>query len=108
MSRPVVKSAAQIAAEKAANPSGRRAPPKRTHYRVGNCLKDLREKQGLSRADVENGSGVGSQTVASAESGGDVTISRAMRLAAFYERKIEDIWDGSEEPIAEAAAAAAS
>lgn len=99
MSRPSIRTADEIAKEKAASPSGKRNPPRRTHYKVGNVLADLRDKAGLSLSDVENGSGVGSQTVASAENGGDVSISRAMRLAAFYGRKVDEVWDGTEEVV---------
>lgn len=96
MSRPVIRTAAEIASEKAQNPSGRRSPTKRTHYNVGNCLKKLREDMKLSLADVANGCGVGSQTISAAEDGGDITVSRAMRLSAFYDRKFDEIWDGTE------------
>lgn len=90
----VKKTAAQIAAEKAANPKGKREVPLRPHYVVPNKLKELREAAKLSLGDVEAGSGVGSQTVASAEAGGDVSLSRAMALAAFWELPINEIWTG--------------
>lgn len=99
MSRPTIKTAEEVAKSKAANPSGRRAPPRRTHYKVGNCLADLRAKAGLSLADVEDGCGVGSQTIKSAEDGGDISMSRALRLSAFYGRSVNDIWDGTEEVV---------
>lgn len=88
------KTAAQIKAEKEANPKGKRAVPLRPHYVVPNKLKELRDAAGLSLGDVEHGSGVGSQTVASAEDGGDISLSRALALAAFWEMKINDIWTG--------------
>jgi DNA-binding XRE family transcriptional regulator len=99
------KTAAQIKAEKEANPKGKRAVPLRPHYVVPNKLKELRTAAGLSLGDVEAGSGVGSQTVASAEDGGDISLSRAMCLAAFWEQPIAEIWTGEvQEKAAEAAA----
>jgi DNA-binding XRE family transcriptional regulator len=90
----VKKTAAQIKAEKEANPKGKREVPLRPHYVVPNKLKELRDTAGLSLGDVESGSGVGSQTVASAEAGGDVSLSRAMALACFWELSINEIWTG--------------
>jgi predicted transcriptional regulator len=94
MGGPVKKTAAQIKAEKEANPKGKRAVPLRPHYVVPNCLAKLRSDAGLSLGDVESGSGVGSQTVSSAEEGGDISLSRAMALAAFWEQSIGEIWTG--------------
>lgn len=90
----VKKTAAQIAAEKAANPKGKREVPLRPHYVVPNKLADLRKKAGLSLGDIEAGCGVGSQTARSAEEGGDISLSRAMALAQFWEMSISDIWTG--------------
>lgn len=90
----VKKTAAEIKAEKEANPKGKRAAAARTHYECPNQLKKLREDAKLSFGDVASGSGVGAQTISSAEDGSDISLSRALALAAFWEMTVEEIWDG--------------
>jgi DNA-binding XRE family transcriptional regulator len=89
-----MKTASQLAAEKAANPTGKRAAPQRRHFNCPNKLAELREKSGLSLGDVEKSTGVGSQTISAAEKGGDVSISRALTLAKFWEMPLTDIYTG--------------
>lgn len=91
----IKKTAAELAKEKAANPTGKRNVNRNIkHYTIQNCLKECREANKLSLGDVQACTGVGAQTVSGAEEGGDIGLSRALMLAAFYEKKVEEIWTG--------------
>ena len=55
-------------------------------------LTAARTSAGLSVRDVAKQCGVSSATQSRVERGGLPDIATALRLAAFYEKRVEDIW----------------
>lgn len=55
-------------------------------------LKKVREELGLTQRDVSTGSGINNATVCDAELGFEVTLSTALKLAAFFGKSIESLW----------------
>jgi hypothetical protein len=60
--------------------------------KVFDCyLKEIRLDMFLTLADVSK-SGVDMATIARAEGGAEIKLSNAIRLAAFFQRPVEQIW----------------
>ena len=55
-------------------------------------LQKLRNSLKLTQAEVADAIGVSRPHIANAESGFNVTLSTALRLAKFYGKSVEDIW----------------
>ena len=60
---------------------------------MNNSIKQLREQMGLSQADLGNSVDVSRQTINSIENGKfDPSLPLAMKIAKFFNSKIEDIF----------------
>lgn len=82
-------------AEKLAKEKKKRPQPKRAERQIPpfNCiLKQLRTSVGLSLRDVEKATGVNNVTLWKLEYGYDACLTTAMKLAAFYGMRVDDIW----------------
>jgi transcriptional regulator with XRE-family HTH domain len=66
--------------------TSRKAPCLKTN------LRELRKARGLALRDVEREVGVSLVTVMYAEQGRGVNLETALRLARFYGRTVEEIW----------------
>ncbi len=61
-----------------------------------NILRKLRESLGLTQRDVSVGSGTNNATIADSESGFEMTLTTALKLAKFYGKSIEELWTPKE------------
>lgn len=57
-------------------------------------LREFRHRRGLTQAEVAERSGVSVAAVWAAERGADVSLTTAVKLAAFYDTPIERLWTG--------------
>lgn len=58
-----------------------------------NCLlKKLRIVMNLTQRVVASGTGLNRATIHQAENGCEVTLSHAYRLAAYFGRRVDEIW----------------
>lgn len=82
------------AAKKVKNPVtwGSRRAARRKTIHPRNVLCAIREGLGLTQRDVSSGSGVNNATVADAEAGFEVSLTTAIKLAAFFGKPIEELW----------------
>ncbi len=65
-----------------------RRPPK---YRCR--ILELRNALGLTQRDVAEGCGVEGPTIHEAEHGRELTLAVALRIAAFFGKPVEEIWE---------------
>jgi len=73
-------------------PYGSRRLARRPRVFPKNILRQTREAHNLTQRDVSTGSGVNIATVADAEVGFQVNLTTALKLAAFYGKSIEELW----------------
>lgn len=59
---------------------------------VHNQLRELRQKRGLTLAKVADQAKLSVPTVARAELGHELSLTNALKLAAFYKQSIEQLW----------------
>jgi DNA-binding XRE family transcriptional regulator len=80
-------------AEKLAQERGRK-PVSNGKYPLPNKLRDIRSAIGLTIDDVAIAvGGITAPALSNYEAGMGIPLIKAMRLASFFGKKIEEIWD---------------
>ncbi|WP_213571462.1 helix-turn-helix domain-containing protein [Rhodococcus sp. USK13] len=72
---------------------------KGTKSRIGNVIRELRSKHGLSRHQLANLTGTHAQTIGSLERGDQQpSLDVAMRISAALDRPVQDVFFWTESP----------
>lgn len=82
--------AEKLAAQKPKKPR-RTSPDRKYPWKCG--IRDERKKLGLSSQDVAKAVGISQACLIAIERGSGPNLSTAMRLAAFFGRTVEQLWE---------------
>lgn len=84
--------AQKLAASKAAKREKKQPSRKRGRIALACGVAALRKTLGLSNGEVAESVGVSAQTLYVMEHGGEIRLTIALKVAAFYGKTIEELW----------------